>query len=194
MDVFGDPGFVYHRAMAQMWGVLAINIADSVILPFNYTAYATEMLDYVLSVDKLLAAAGAPPTVLTRPLRDAQQRFVQAARDIQAEIKRRLAQGSQPRAADRELDDRLIQTERAFLSPNGLNGPAEDSSTRSWYRHTIYAPAQHNDYASTVFPGIVDAVDWAASRGGQWSEVQHQIWEVARAIDRAARVLVGEFQ
>lgn len=41
MDKFGDPNFLYHRLSAQLFGVLAITIADSPIVPLNYTDFTT---------------------------------------------------------------------------------------------------------------------------------------------------------
>jgi N-acetylated-alpha-linked acidic dipeptidase len=186
MDLFGDPGFVVHKSMAQMWGLLAINIADSAVLPLNYTAYAAEVAEYIDETDALFKQAGVPPSVTTAPLRAAQAAFAAAATRIAAEAART------PAALLPALNDRLVQAERGLLAAGGLAGPAE-APTRAWYRHTVYAPAAHNDYASTRFPGILDAVQWAAlaPSAERWEAVSHQVWEVARAVERAARALDG---
>src|SRR5687768_929178 len=46
MDKFGDPGFRYHVAAAQVWGTLALRLADADALPFDYTDYAKQIRDY----------------------------------------------------------------------------------------------------------------------------------------------------
>ena len=33
---FGDPTFEYHAAMAQLWGLLTMRMANAPVLPFNY--------------------------------------------------------------------------------------------------------------------------------------------------------------
>src|ERR1051326_8240333 len=43
MDHFGDPGFQYHVAAAQVWGTMALRLADADGLPFDYTDYASEI-------------------------------------------------------------------------------------------------------------------------------------------------------
>src|SRR5262249_7740435 len=46
MSHFGDPTFVYHAAMAQLWGTMAMRLADADGLPFDYTDYAAQLRDY----------------------------------------------------------------------------------------------------------------------------------------------------
>ena len=47
MERFGDPTFRYHVAMAQIWGIIALRLANADILPFDYAAYAGELLSYL---------------------------------------------------------------------------------------------------------------------------------------------------
>ena len=47
MEHFGDPTFRYHVAMTQIWGILALRLADADILPFDYAAYADELLSHL---------------------------------------------------------------------------------------------------------------------------------------------------
>lgn len=44
MDQFIDPGFQYHRAMAQLHAGIALTLAESPVLPFNLTAYSSVLL------------------------------------------------------------------------------------------------------------------------------------------------------
>ena len=46
MSHFGDPNFVYHVAAAQLWGTIAMRLADAVALPFDYTDYADQIRDF----------------------------------------------------------------------------------------------------------------------------------------------------
>ena len=36
-----DPGFVHHRAVAQLWAEIARNLTESVILPMDLNWYST---------------------------------------------------------------------------------------------------------------------------------------------------------
>ena len=53
MDQFGDPGFHYHVAAAQLWGTLAMRLADADGLPFDYTDYATQIRDFFTEAMRL---------------------------------------------------------------------------------------------------------------------------------------------
>ena len=53
MDQFGDPGFHYHVAAAQLWGTLAMRLADADGLPFDYTDYATQLREFFSEAMKL---------------------------------------------------------------------------------------------------------------------------------------------
>ena len=47
MDTIGDPSFVYHKTMAQVWALLILELADKELLPFNLIVYAEAVRNYV---------------------------------------------------------------------------------------------------------------------------------------------------
>ena len=53
MDHFGDPGFTYHVAAAQVWGTLAMRLADADGLSFDYTDYANQIRDFFTEAMRL---------------------------------------------------------------------------------------------------------------------------------------------
>lgn len=65
---FGDPGFHYHKALGQFWGLLIRELADTPILPFDLETYATHMTAYVTDLEnyaksKNVPIVREPPTV-----------------------------------------------------------------------------------------------------------------------------------
>ncbi|AQL00669.1 Peptidase M28 family protein [Zea mays] len=86
----------------------------------------------------------------------------------------------------RDINDRLMMTERAFTDREGLSG-------RPWYKHLIYAPSLHNDYGAEVYPGIGDAIERVKKTNTSESlqSIQHEIYRVSRVINQAALVLSG---
>ncbi|KAK5234307.1 hypothetical protein LTR16_012663, partial [Cryomyces antarcticus] len=60
MEKFGDPGFAYHKALAQIWALLILDLADRPILPYDLNAYAAAVTGYVERLEKDVAADGAP--------------------------------------------------------------------------------------------------------------------------------------
>src|SRR5256885_2258278 len=47
MNHFGDPGYRYHTLMSQMWGVLALRLANADVLPFDFALYADNIHRFV---------------------------------------------------------------------------------------------------------------------------------------------------
>src|ERR1700730_18639467 len=56
MEKFGDPDFNYHRALVQIWGLMALHLSSDIILPLNAVDYAIEIQGYVKDLNKY----GAP--------------------------------------------------------------------------------------------------------------------------------------
>jgi N-acetylated-alpha-linked acidic dipeptidase len=54
MEKFGDPSFRYHVAMSKIWGLIALNLAETPIIPFNTTAYADGLANYLADIQSLL--------------------------------------------------------------------------------------------------------------------------------------------
>jgi len=81
--------------------------------------------------------------------------------------------GALGRASLRAVNAKLIESERALTSPEGLPG-------RSWFRHMVYAPGFYAGYDVRTIPGVREALE------------QKQ-WQLAETeIARAARTLEGE--
>lgn len=59
MDNFGDPGFVYHKAIAQVWALLILELADRELLPFDLTVYANAVKGYVEDLEIYAKSQGS---------------------------------------------------------------------------------------------------------------------------------------
>ncbi|CAN8100903.1 unnamed protein product [Discula destructiva] len=60
MATYGDPGFIYHRTMAQVLSLMTAKLADEPLISFEATAYATALDSYIGKVEaKLLAVLSA---------------------------------------------------------------------------------------------------------------------------------------
>ncbi|XP_020597560.1 probable glutamate carboxypeptidase LAMP1 [Phalaenopsis equestris] len=126
------------------------------------------------------------------PLHESIQKFREAASNVEnqrkeLEDKALFSKWMNDPIKIRELNDRLMLTERAFTDQDGLFG-------RPWFKHLVYGPSNHNVYLSTAFPSIDDAIEQVrvSKRSDSWRLVQHEIWRVARAITRASGVLTGK--
>ncbi|CAI0406555.1 unnamed protein product [Linum tenue] len=183
-----DPLFHRHVTIAEIWGLIALHLADDSIIPFNYVSYAQQLSKYTDELSNLLDGS----TISLHPLVSAIEQFASAAKEAENEVKQlREGDGRDGLTAlkQRALNDRLMLTERGFLDADGIQ-------SRHWFKHLIYGP--HGDYKSKLdfFPGIADAihelsVSTTMGRSGQEAAIQHEVWRAARAIQRAAYALRG---
>ena len=148
MRHFGDPTFQYQAAMARVWGVLALQLANADILPFDYETYATDLMTPLKllqnsgSKNKIAEEVGALDRLLTE--------WQQAAGSLNQEISSYLAAGDL--SAVMEINQRLYQLERNLITEAGL-------PLRPWFKHLIYAPGLNTGYAAVIFPGVLDAFE-----------------------------------
>ncbi|KAM1440868.1 hypothetical protein ACFXTO_009066 [Malus domestica] len=185
MTNFGDPLFQRHVAVAGMWGLLALHLADDSIIPFSFLSYADQLKHYKDVLSNLLDGG-----VSLHPLTTAIQEFAYAAKEAEDEAQKLREKENTSELVvlkKRALNDRLMLAERGFLDSDGLEG-------RQWLKHLVYGPPGEHGSKLSFFPGVGDAMLRAkrmSRREGQ-AKIQHEIWRVARAIQRAANSLRGD--
>ena len=52
MSRFGDPDFTLHVMMSEIWGKLALRVADSLLLPLDHDVQAKALRGYVEELEK----------------------------------------------------------------------------------------------------------------------------------------------
>jgi N-acetylated-alpha-linked acidic dipeptidase len=167
-----DPHFVYLQQMARVFGLEALRMSDTDVLPYDYVTYARAIDSYLAAAKKKAGGVGKPEfgALDFAPAQAAAARFSAAAEQVH---RLQIA----PTGNLDKLNLALRQTETALLSDGGLPG-------RPWYRHTIYAPGEYTGYAAVVIPGVNEAIDANdAKRAAQ------QLAVLTQALDRAARTL-----
>ena len=122
----GDPGFRYHAALVQLWGLVALRLASADVLPLDYDAYAREIERFVAEIEQRW---------MSRPLASASDSLasVKAALSDMRTAARRFA-ALRDAALDRNaapdwsrLNQQLMAAERRLLDPDGLPG-------RPWFK------------------------------------------------------------
>jgi N-acetylated-alpha-linked acidic dipeptidase len=156
---FGDPEFVYGRAMAQFHAVAMARMADAEVLPFEFTNFADTIGTYLDEIEKLNEPKGADLS----PLRPAWQRLTEAAKAYEATYERAADGGF--RGDTTKLNAILRKIEQAMARPEGL-------PDREWYQHHVYAPGFYTGYGVKTIPGVREALEQG---------------ETGRAKDQAAR-------
>jgi N-acetylated-alpha-linked acidic dipeptidase len=168
----GDPGFRYHATLVQLWGLLALRLAQADVIPLDYVPYAERVAEFGREVGRRWVAAGDTTDRLAE-VRAAAAEFRAAAEIFNTRARNALTKFDT--SVIPTLNRQLIAVERALLDPAGLPG-------RSWYRHLVYAPKF--TYAPEVLPGVAEAVD-----GGDHARAMAQADRLAQALRRAAATL-----
>src|SRR5581483_11511632 len=172
MSHFGDPGFKYHAAAAQVIGLAALRLADCEVLPFDYTEYGNDLLATEDSTRSTLLINN-PKLV---PAIDEIKKQTEALRAAGAAINQEAAK-AQSAAAINKINRALMMAERDLVNKEGLPG-------RPWYRHLVYAPGINAGYGVTVLPGINEAI-----ADHDWKLAEQQMALVKTALSRATATL-----
>lgn len=135
VDLYGDPAYAAHVTTARWWGLLALRLADDVILPFDYRTYGLVLHRYIEEFQAETDRMGLQLNFTA--LRTASSDFLTAADALFH---------TQPESIlDIGLhNDKLMRLERQFLSPTGL-------LHRSWYKHLIFGPGFYTGYGATAW-------------------------------------------
>lgn len=174
VSTIGDPGFRYHRLMTELWGAMALRLANAEILPFDVESYAASIRDFVRRLEDI---PGASSRLEITRLVDAVRALRASGRLLNAAVEGELAAGSVPAERAARVNRGLLQFERNWLNEDGIPG-------RPWFKHVLYAPRY--TYAAMTLPGITEAAEAA-----DWSRAAAQLKVVEEALLRNVKLTFG---
>ena len=170
MNHIGDPGYRYHTALSQVWGVLALRLANADVLPFDFGFYGRDIRKFLVELCSAKSSAGAGNKSTSTPcvtgdldLAPAIKRadeFAAAGDDLKRAVETALSAGPISAAKTAALNQAIMQIESNWLIADGIPG-------RPWFKHSIYA-ARYT-YAHLELPGITEALE-----KGQWKAAGEQ--------------------
>jgi N-acetylated-alpha-linked acidic dipeptidase len=164
MNHFGDPGYRYHTLMAQLWGVLALRLANADILPYDFDSYGENIRQFVVDLNLANRLSGhIDLAALQQRITD----FQVAGRDLNLAVAQAISSGRLDASAAAPVNEQLMQVERNWCNPQGIPG-------RPWFKHSLYA-ARYT-YAHLELPGLTEAAE-----AGDWKVAAEQ-----------AKILEGE--
>jgi N-acetylated-alpha-linked acidic dipeptidase len=179
-----DPGFQINVRTSQVTGTTILRLANADVLPFDYTAYGQQILDYVSEIEQSATSlwANGARGLDFQNLRRATQAMIRAGAELtaQGEAIANRTPDSTTKATLARVNQRLMLAERALVTPEGL-------PDRPWFRHVIYAPGLYTGYDVKTMPGIREAVE-----GKNFERAAEQAQVAIRALDRAAAELAGK--
>jgi N-acetylated-alpha-linked acidic dipeptidase len=170
MDAYGgienEPGSAF-RLMAfaaKIWGLLALRLADSDILPLDQIAQGKALTLYTAAIEQQKTGLDLSD------LHDTVERYRLTAASLQFECMHFQLEHA-------ACNEKLGMVERKFLSAEGLPG-------RPWFKHILQAPGMYLGYAAEAFPGIQQAID-----EGDLELAKQQLDVVTQRIHAAATFL-----
>jgi N-acetylated-alpha-linked acidic dipeptidase len=181
MNHFGDPGYRYHTLMSQLWGVLALRLANADLLPFDFASYAANVRQFVNELTKNKDMSQLD----LKPVLDGIDAFEAAGKQLDESVSRALASGTIDSKRASEINRGMMQVERNWLNPEGIPG-------RPWFKHILYGA--RFTYAHLELPGLTEAVekqDWATAK--QQAEIlQKALENNTKLVDQLTSSLNGE--
>jgi len=141
-------------AMVEVWGRMALRLANAEIYPLGFQPYATTVLGFIDSLEKI---EGVPEQLDLTGARTAAEEWLSVAEQLQQGVFSLLTESTDTSQLA-ELNTTLLQIERAFLSTAGI-------PDRPWFKHVLYAPRY--TYAAMSLPGVREAAeagDWETAR------------------------------
>jgi len=153
MNQFGDPGYRVHTLLTQLWGVVALRLANAEVLPLDFALYGENIRRFA---EELEHRRGMRGRVNLRPVLRTAEEFAAAGRVLLEAVEQRTGNGSLTPAQVARLNRQLMQVERNWLYAEGLPG-------RPWFKHLIYGTRY--TYAHLELPGLTEALERKDWRG-----------------------------
>ncbi len=157
MNHFGDPGYRYHSLMTQLWGAVALRLANAEILPFDFESYGQRIRQFLMELDD---ASHVAAHIDFDSLRKYALGFEQAGLELKQSASRAVASGGMNSAKEIYINQELMKVEHNWCNPDGIPG-------RPWFKHSLYA-ARYT-YAHLELPGLTEAAE-----AGDWKRAQEQ--------------------
>jgi N-acetylated-alpha-linked acidic dipeptidase len=201
---FGDPGFRYGIALAQVAGRTVMRTADADVLPTKFTSTAELVTRYSGEVHALLDSLRESTAKHNKLVdlnafaidADPTEKFVPPARKDDVPFLNfapldnavtRLQRSAA--AADAALADaparvatmessRRLELEGLLQGMEGALASKEGLPGREWFKHLLYAPGMLTGYGVKTLPGIREALE-----GRRWSEAEQFVPITAGALD-----------
>jgi N-acetylated-alpha-linked acidic dipeptidase len=208
---FGDPGFVYVRALAQVAGTAVLRLADAELLPYDFSDFTDTIRRYVNEVEKLaqdlreqsvernrrldeglFAAIDDPREKLLPPPREQAPPFLNFAplENGFAALQRAAEQYNQA-AVHAAAGGGAALANASLRDANSKLIAVERSLTlkdglpnRPWYQHQIYAPGFYTGYGVKTLPAVRESIEQK-----QWKLAEEQIGRVGKVLENAGEAI-----
>lgn len=184
-----SEGFLYHKALGEIFALIILELADKPMLPLDLEAYATSLAHWRDDLAGYANNHGFDKLDL-KPLSDSINLVTDAAKEARGIeehwVRHVFAHGGFE--GNRMAMLRLLHNERVAQFEKSLLDLSDDGGLRDrkQYKHTIFAPDKWDSTKASTFPGVRDAID---DGKGDIKEAQFAVQVVSDRLRDAAAAL-----
>jgi N-acetylated-alpha-linked acidic dipeptidase len=202
---FSDTDFSYGQALSETVGLAVLRLADSEIIPFDFTDFADTIHRYVDEIehlaqtqrtdilernreidDGLFAATSDPRRPTVAPPKDPVPPFLNLAplRNGLAVLER--SSDQYEKALGRAMEgDAAARVSLAAVNAQLIGVERtlilpDGLPGRPWYRNQIYAPGLYTGYGVKTLPGVRESIEQK-----QWKLAEEQTVRVGKVLENA---------
>ncbi|TYZ61871.1 hypothetical protein PybrP1_000991 [[Pythium] brassicae (nom. inval.)] len=182
---FADPSFSFHRAAAQLYGSVMLSFSDAIFLQYDFTEVARDLRHGEARLADAVNRVGLAPVLSLTRLGAAIAAFEAAAVAVTTEMRvmsdQMLSLLNGELIVDlkrvREMNTRLLMTEKAFLLPAGL-------PHMPWLKHALYGISEWDDFRVGYYPGVTHEL-----KRGNPITIKRELTRLCQTIEQAADTL-----
>ena len=201
---FLDTDFAYGRALAQTVGTAVIRMADSDVLPFEFTDLGDTIEKYGKELRDLLKQKQDDAREHNRQVQDGLFAAIKDPRDPRVPPKLEVVAPAINFAPLENAATALTESGRRYEKALGKAGSraggypaalrelnaglrnaeaqlvdAAGLPNREWYRHLLYAPGFYTGYSVKTVPGVRENIEQ-----GRYNDAEAEVVRVSRALMR----------
>ncbi|CAC5360684.1 NAALAD [Mytilus coruscus] len=182
VDKLIDPGFKYHRVVAQVIAEVTRRLSEDLLVPFVVTDFSLKLQQLVTLLEHEYGQLLSTNNIRMSELHNVADSFTKSTTSFQKFVDNLDMQNPYE---IRMINDQMTLLEKAFLDPQGLPG-------RPFARHVLFAESSVNSYAGSSFPGLVDAlfeIEKDPNQTQRWNVVKKHFSVILFTIESAASTL-----
>ena len=181
-----DPGFVYHKSVAELWGAIALGVASP---KFLSQAMDVEEVGRALKegYDIVRTKHGHildRENITTIPLFRFINKYIQTAKKFNSMVANLTSTSVDP-ITTRIINDQIITVEKAFIDFAGI-------PRRHWQKNVVFGTNIESAYSGWIYPGVLEALfdfETADDKLQRIDEIRKQLSVISHVINSAASVL-----
>jgi N-acetylated-alpha-linked acidic dipeptidase len=141
----GEPDFVSGPTVARVMGLMALRMANALVIPFDLARYGTDLKIHLADIEKKIK--GYAPAFSAQSMITAADGILKNATAFHLLLAQKLAGKGLTANQAALINTTLIQIERAFLDEKGM-------AYGAWYRSLYASSDPYSGYASWMLPGF----------------------------------------